>query len=70
MILLDTHIWVKWILEGGSALPASITARIESEDRVCISAISCLEMAWLVRNGGQQRPATLDYLFLVYKPLQ
>ena len=60
MILLDTHIWVKWILEGGNALPTSITTRVESEDRVCISAISCLEMAWLVRNGRIELPMPLE----------
>jgi PIN domain nuclease of toxin-antitoxin system len=60
MLIIDTHIWIKWIIEGGKTLPPSIIARLESEDRVCISAVSCLEVAWLVRNGRIELPMDID----------
>lgn len=59
MIVIDTHIWVKWIMEGGPALPASITHLIESDEQVCVSAISCLEISWLAENGRLELPVPL-----------
>ena len=49
MILLDTHIWVKWILEE-SRLPQSACKQIleHEEDGLGVSAISCWEVAKLV----------------------
>jgi PIN domain nuclease of toxin-antitoxin system len=60
MILLDTHVWVKWIMDGGKTLPQEMVARLETEDRACISAISCFEMAYLVRNGKIELPMPLE----------
>ncbi len=60
MIVIDTHIWVKWIMEGGQNLPASIADRIEHDEQVCISAISCLETSWLVANGKLELPVPLQ----------
>ena len=60
MILVDTHVWVRWIMNGGTTLPHEMAARLETEDRVCISAISCLEMAYLVRNGKIELPMPLE----------
>lgn len=51
MILLDTHIWHWWINQiPGRLSPATIDL-IEEADEVGVSAISCFEMAWLVRHG-------------------
>ena len=60
MILPDTHIWVRWIIDGGKTLPRRIVDRVEPEDKVCISAIFCLEMAYLVRNGKIELPMPLE----------
>lgn len=51
MILLDTHIWHWWVNQiPGKLSPATLTL-IEEAEIVGISAISCFEMAWLVRHG-------------------
>lgn len=51
MIVLDTHIWHWWINQIPDRLPLSIIDLIETADEVSVSAISCFEMAWLVRHG-------------------
>lgn len=53
MILLDTHIWINWILLGRDALKPVITSAIEDADRVAVSAISCFEVTLF-----SQRPQT------------
>ena len=50
MIILDTHIWLEWVIQGGNGLPASIFAAIESEQRVAVSAISCFEISYLLKR--------------------
>ena len=51
MIVLDTHIWHWWINQIPGKLPTTTFDLIEETDEVGISAISCFEMAWLVRHG-------------------
>jgi len=31
MILLDTHIWVNWILKGDAALPTAVVDAMQEE---------------------------------------
>jgi PIN domain nuclease of toxin-antitoxin system len=45
--LLDTHIWVRWLVPV-HPLPAAVVGRIEDADRVAVSAISCWEVGMLV----------------------
>jgi PIN domain nuclease of toxin-antitoxin system len=51
VILLDTHIWVRWVDPAVSPLPLPIIERIETGDRPAVSAASCWEVAWLARRG-------------------
>lgn len=51
MIVLDTHIWHWWINQIPGKLTAPTKMLIEETDEVGVSAISCFEMAWLVRHG-------------------
>ena len=51
MILLDTHIWHWWVNQIPGKLSPALSDRIEQEDEVLVSAISCFEMAWLVKHG-------------------
>lgn len=51
MIVLDTHIWHWWINQIPDRLPTTMVDLIEQADEVAVSAISCFEMAWLVRHG-------------------
>lgn len=50
MIMLDTHIWHWWVNQIPRKLSAGIITLIEDADEIAISAISCFEMAWLVRH--------------------
>jgi len=49
VILLDTHIWIRW-LSAPEGLPAAVLAQIEAADALAISAISCWELGQLVRR--------------------
>lgn len=60
MIVLDTHIWHWWINQIPGKLSSSTIALIEEADVVGVSAISCFEMAWLVRHGRIDLDMTLD----------
>ena len=60
MILLDTHIWINWILLGRDALKPAITSAIEDADRVAVSAISCFEVTLLVKGRKLELPLSTD----------
>ena len=51
MIILDTHIWVRWVDPEANPLPVRILEHIESTDQLAVSAITCWEVAWLVRRN-------------------
>jgi PIN domain nuclease of toxin-antitoxin system len=51
MIVLDTHIWHWWINQIPGKLSLEIITLIEETDEIAVSAITCFEMAWLVRHG-------------------
>ena len=51
MIVLDTHIWHWWVNQIQGKLSTETIALIEEADEVSVSAISCFEIAWLVRHG-------------------
>jgi PIN domain nuclease of toxin-antitoxin system len=50
VILLDTHIWVRWLLPG-DPLPPTLLAAIESAEPVGVSAVSCWEVVLLVQRN-------------------
>lgn len=56
MIVLDTHIWVKWILGGDAALAPAIIDAMQKENRLAVSAISCFEVSMLVNRGKLELP--------------
>jgi PIN domain nuclease of toxin-antitoxin system len=60
VILLDTHIWVRWADPAVSPLPRPIIERIEIADRLAVSAASCWEVAWLARRGRLELKMDLD----------
>jgi PIN domain nuclease of toxin-antitoxin system len=59
MILLDTHIWVRWLDPEANPLPREIIDCIELADQLAVSAISCWEVAWLQKRGRLQ--VTMPY---------
>jgi PIN domain nuclease of toxin-antitoxin system len=52
MILLDTHIWGRWLISDNMN-PALIDT-IENSEQVCISSISCWEVVYLAKRGRIQ----------------
>jgi PIN domain nuclease of toxin-antitoxin system len=49
MILLDTHIWARWLISDN--LDLELIDLIETSEQVCISAISCWEVVYLAKRG-------------------
>lgn len=54
MILLDTHIWVRWLV--AQDIGEQLTDLIESSSEVAISTISCWEAIYLARRGRLTLP--------------
>jgi len=51
VILLDTHIWVRWVDPNANPLSPGLVELIERADQLAVSAITCWEVALLVRRG-------------------
>jgi PIN domain nuclease of toxin-antitoxin system len=51
MILLDTHIWVNWIVKGDAGLTPTIIESMHREERLAVSSISCFEVSLLAKRG-------------------
>lgn len=60
MILLDTHIWLNWLILGEGALPPGIRNAIVTADRIGVSAISCFEVTMLAGRGRIELPCETD----------
>ena len=56
MILLDTHIWIRWLISGD--LKAEIVALIENAAEAAVSSISCWEIAHLAKRGRIKLPVS------------
>lgn len=46
MILMDTHIWIRWLLPN-DPLPKTLIDLIETTDSLAVSSISCWEVVLL-----------------------
>lgn len=51
MMLLDTHIWLRWLAGPEIPLPKTILEIIQTGGSLAISAVSVWEAAYLVRTG-------------------
>lgn len=62
MLLLDTHIWIRWQNPQPSSMALSdrLIELIETADTVAISAISCWELGQLVKRQRVQISLPLD----------
>ncbi|MDP2180569.1 type II toxin-antitoxin system VapC family toxin [Methylicorpusculum sp.] len=56
---MDTHIWVRWILNN-NPLPPSILDIIETSDAVAVSAISIWEVVLLEKRKRIELPCTIE----------
>ena len=60
MILLDTHIWIRWIEPDTDPLPAAISKIIDNSDQVTVSAVSCWEVAYLAKRNRLKLPLPIN----------
>lgn len=60
MIVLDTHIWVNWILGGNAALTPVVVDAMQKESCLAVSAISCFEVSLLVSRGKLELPLPVN----------
>ena len=62
MLLLDTHIWIRWHnpQPNSLALPQNLITLIETSERVVISAISCWELGQLVKRTRVKLSLSLE----------
>lgn len=51
MILLDTHVWVRWLAPESRPLAGDVLATIAAADRLAVSAISCWEVVCLYKRN-------------------
>ncbi len=51
MIVLDTHIWVNWIVYGDKGVSRAILEVMDSQPSLAVSTISCFEVSLLVKQG-------------------
>jgi PIN domain nuclease of toxin-antitoxin system len=69
MIVLDSHFWFWWINLKHERFSADCRSQIERSDRVCISPISCYELALAHRRGRLQLPCEpLDWMAEALEP--
>lgn len=54
MILLDTHIWVRWLISDN--IGTELAALIENSEEVCVSSMSCWEVVYLAKRGRMELP--------------
>lgn len=59
MILIDTHIWLRWLLPG-DPLPRNLSGLIESADSLAVSSISCWEIVLLDKFDRIELPLAVD----------
>lgn len=60
MILLDTHIWLRWVAPDTGPLPQKLQQTIDEASRLAVSVVSCWELAYLVRMGKVATGLPLD----------
>lgn len=60
MIIPDTHVWVRWPDPEIAQLPSSMIDKIESADRLSVSAVICWDVAWLNRKVRIELVLPLD----------
>lgn len=59
MIVLDTHIWLRWILPT-EPLPIQLISHIEQARTVSISAMSCWEVVMLAQRRRIELPLPIE----------
>lgn len=59
MILMDTHIWLRWLLPN-EPLPRNVIDLIETTDSLAVSSISCWEIVLLENFHRIELPLAIN----------
>lgn len=59
MILMDTHIWIRWLLPN-DPLPQTLIDLIETADSLAVSSISCWEIVLLEKFHRIELPLSVN----------
>lgn len=59
MSLMDTHIWIRWLLPN-DPLPQNLIDLIETTDSLAVSSISCWEVILLEKFNRIKLPLSVD----------
>ena len=59
VILLDTHVWVRWLCPTADPLPLAMLETLETAGDLAVSAVSCWEVAYLAKRGRLVLPLPL-----------
>ena len=61
MMLPDTHVWIWWSNHNHDRLPVRLLETLSATSEiVAVSAISCLEVAWLAKKRRIEMECPLD----------
>ena len=60
MIILDTHIWIWFVNKNFDKLPVNWKDKIEVEDTIGVSSMSCLEVVRLEKYGKIKLGCNID----------
>lgn len=56
MILMDTHVWLRWLIPGYQPLPPFLAQRLSEADSLAVSVITCWEIHLLEQRGRVTLP--------------
>ena len=59
-MLLDTHVWLRWLSPDGYELPFAVLEKLETDDDLAVSAVSCWEVSYLVKRGRLVLPLPIE----------
>lgn len=62
-MLLDTHVWVRWLAPKARPLPGNALAAVDAADSLAVSAISCWEVVNLHKRGRIDLGMDIDRWF-------
>jgi PIN domain nuclease of toxin-antitoxin system len=61
VIVLDTHVWLRWIIGSGADLPRAMVSAIRAADVAAVSGISCWEVLLLEQRNRIELPIPACY---------
>lgn len=60
MIILDTHVWIRWLLPSSGRLPSNLRQTLDCADELAISTLSIYELIIAVKRNRLRLNLPLD----------